>query len=366
MKKLVARLLLALAVCSTLPLTSSARLFAQGVSLALPVVQFVDGNGVPYSGGQLFSYDAGTLVAHATFTDSTLGTPNANPVVLDANGRAVVYLAAVNYKFILKNALSSTVWTQDNVPALSSYNVVPAAVSTAIALVQPASLTIATAGNVTALTLPVGNGPLIIRCNNTTLLTLQGIAPGLAGQRLSLISIGNGQVDLSGFDGAAPATNRIVTFVTVGKTSLAAATGTAELTYDPLTSRWYVLAHEQGAWITRTFAAGNYTAIASLWTVAAATNDSFYLRGRTLTYAFTVTGTTSATPIGLQILMPGGYLAAKQTNSAIYVTDASVGSGGFVQSLAGSGTIQGNKFNTAAWTAAAGAALQGELTLEVQ
>lgn len=68
-------------------------------------------------GGQLFSYVAGTTTPQATYTDSTGGTQNPNPVILNARGEAPVWLnPSQTYKFILEDALGNTLWTADNVP----------------------------------------------------------------------------------------------------------------------------------------------------------------------------------------------------------------------------------------------------------
>jgi len=82
-----------------------------------PVIKhrFFDSNGDPLAGGKLYSYIAGTSTPLGTFTDSTGGTPNANPVILDANGESDVWIGSGTYKFILKNSLDVTQWTVDNV-----------------------------------------------------------------------------------------------------------------------------------------------------------------------------------------------------------------------------------------------------------
>jgi len=69
----------------------------------------------PLNGGKLFSYIAGTSTPQDTYTDSTLGTPNSNPTILSAAGEADVWIGALNYKFILKDSLDVTIWTEDNV-----------------------------------------------------------------------------------------------------------------------------------------------------------------------------------------------------------------------------------------------------------
>lgn len=77
-----------------------------------------DNNGKPLAGGKLFSYAAGTSTPLSTFFNQDLapGHENTNPVILDASGRADIWLGAgVGYKFILTDALGNQIWTQDNV-----------------------------------------------------------------------------------------------------------------------------------------------------------------------------------------------------------------------------------------------------------
>ena len=84
--------------------------------------QFCDENGVPYAGGSLYTYAAGTTTLQATYATSS-GTANANPVVLDSAGRATIYLDLLSYKFILFDVNSVQVWSQDNIggsPSMSA------------------------------------------------------------------------------------------------------------------------------------------------------------------------------------------------------------------------------------------------------
>ena len=55
--------------------------------------QILDNNGVPLRGGRLYFYEPGTATFKTTYTDSTLSTPNASPVPLNAEGRALVWLS---------------------------------------------------------------------------------------------------------------------------------------------------------------------------------------------------------------------------------------------------------------------------------
>lgn len=73
--------------------------------------QFVDGNGVPYANGSVYFYIPNTLTPKTTWQDAGQTTPNANPVVLDGAGRAIIYGAGI-YRQILKDQFGATVWDQ--------------------------------------------------------------------------------------------------------------------------------------------------------------------------------------------------------------------------------------------------------------
>jgi hypothetical protein len=79
-----------------------------------PKLQFFDANGVPLSGGKLYTYAAGTTTPLASYTNYGGGTPNANPVVLDSRGEASVWLGTSMYKMVLKSATDVEIWTVDN------------------------------------------------------------------------------------------------------------------------------------------------------------------------------------------------------------------------------------------------------------
>lgn len=80
--------------------------------------RFFDSTGAPLASGSLYSYEAGTSTPQATYTDETGNATNANPVVLDSQGYADVWLDQnLAYKFILKDSSGNTIWTIDNVNA---------------------------------------------------------------------------------------------------------------------------------------------------------------------------------------------------------------------------------------------------------
>lgn len=78
--------------------------------------RFMSDNNLPLYQGQLWTYSAGTTTPVATYTDSTAGTENTNPIVLDARGECNCWVTPnIAYKFVLKDANGNTIWTIDDV-----------------------------------------------------------------------------------------------------------------------------------------------------------------------------------------------------------------------------------------------------------
>jgi hypothetical protein len=92
---------------------------ATGNVIPDPIFTGLDSDGNPLSGGKLFAYAAGTTTPQDTYTSSALTSANANPVVLDSAGRATIFLSSSAYKFTLKTSADVTVWTVDNVQAIT-------------------------------------------------------------------------------------------------------------------------------------------------------------------------------------------------------------------------------------------------------
>jgi len=77
--------------------------------------QALDNLGNPLSGGLLYTYSAGTTTPYSTWTDSTLGTPNANPIILNSAGRPPneIWFDSSSYKFVLMDSAFNTLGTWD-------------------------------------------------------------------------------------------------------------------------------------------------------------------------------------------------------------------------------------------------------------
>jgi hypothetical protein len=77
-----------------------------------------DTNGAPRAGAKLYFYTTATTTPLATYADSALATPNANPVVADSAGLfgEIFLTQTATYKVVLKTSADVTVWTADPVP----------------------------------------------------------------------------------------------------------------------------------------------------------------------------------------------------------------------------------------------------------
>ncbi len=173
-----------------------------------------------------------------------------------------------------------------------------------------------------------------LRCNNATLLTLTGLTAGTDGQQLTIVAVGAGQVDIPNLSGSSAAGNKIANGI-AGPRSLVGGSGSMTVVYDVATTRWIVLAHSQGAAISVTYAAGNFTASGSMtWTVDAGDQSVFqyHLNGNILTVFFAiVTSSIGGTPANsLLITIPAGHLPAFfSLNAGTYLTSTGVAEVGY-------------------------------------
>jgi hypothetical protein len=80
--------------------------------------QFFTDDGVPLTGGLIYSYEAGTTTPKVTYT-SNLGTiAHTNPIILNSAGRVPggeIWLTAGSYKFVLATSTNVTIATYDNI-----------------------------------------------------------------------------------------------------------------------------------------------------------------------------------------------------------------------------------------------------------
>jgi hypothetical protein len=86
--------------------------------------QFFDNNGVPLSGGKIYTYEAGTTTPLASYTSSSGSTAHTNPIILNSAGRVPsggeIWVQLRLYKFVLETSTNVLIASYDNVG--SSFN----------------------------------------------------------------------------------------------------------------------------------------------------------------------------------------------------------------------------------------------------
>lgn len=83
--------------------------------------QFFDNNGVPLTGGKIFTYAAGTTTNQATYTSAFGTTAHSNPIILDSAGRVpsgeIWLTTGIGYKFVVTTSTNVLLNTYDNIPS---------------------------------------------------------------------------------------------------------------------------------------------------------------------------------------------------------------------------------------------------------
>lgn len=86
--------------------------------------QFFNNDGVPLSGGLIYTYTAGTNTPANTYTTGAGNIAHSNPIVLDSAGRVPtgeIWLTdSLAYKFVIKDAQNNLIGTYDNLVGINS------------------------------------------------------------------------------------------------------------------------------------------------------------------------------------------------------------------------------------------------------
>jgi hypothetical protein len=92
----------------------AASAFADGAVISFLLSGLTDLSQTTLSGGQVYTYAAGTTTPKAIYADKALTSAYSQPLILDSDGRAIAYGDGL-YKFVIKDSASNTVFTADNV-----------------------------------------------------------------------------------------------------------------------------------------------------------------------------------------------------------------------------------------------------------
>ena len=159
--------------------------------IIIPVARFFTASGAPLSGGQVYTYAAGSNTPKASYTDFGGGTPNTNPVILDSSGQAAIWLDG-NYKINVldSNNVQQANYPVDNVSSISSGGSSEYAVTTGTAnsyLLAPAPAIVSyTTGVAFNININISNtGPSTINISNLgTIALVTNLGYPLAGGEL--------------------------------------------------------------------------------------------------------------------------------------------------------------------------------------
>jgi hypothetical protein len=81
-------------------------------AMVLPRQYFWDNDGNSLALGKVYFYQAGTLIPKDTFTSEAGDTPNPNPVILNSEGYASIYLDG-SYAIVVDDADDANIWSVD-------------------------------------------------------------------------------------------------------------------------------------------------------------------------------------------------------------------------------------------------------------
>lgn len=203
-------------------------------------------------------------------------------------------------------------------------------------------------------------------------IIVTGFAGGVTGQIIIFKNTGTAVATFSHNSGSSSAGNKLFNHATSGGTPVAAG-GYVAYQFDG--TQWQIIGHEQGAWITPTFAAGAFVGAGGTWTVAAGdvTTMRYRLSGRAITLVFslatTSTGVGTITQLTIANTQWGGFTGAAflQIGSANAQDSGAALTGGYSQ-LDSSGTaVRLLRHSGTAWTASVtdNTGVYGTATFEV-
>ena len=77
-----------------------------------------DGDGFALAGGKVYTYEVGSTTPIVTYSDPAQTVPNANPVILDSQGKAPIYITGP-WKMVVKDASDVLVRTHDGIVGIT-------------------------------------------------------------------------------------------------------------------------------------------------------------------------------------------------------------------------------------------------------
>ena len=216
-------------------------------------------------------------------------------------------------------------------------------------VLTPANLytefTVTTTGNIDDLDF---SNAATIRMNNASLATIRGLKAGVAGQHVTIVSIGAGEVDFAHQNAGSAAANRLINTVTSGVTPLVPGVGTAIYEYDATTGQWRLVSHTQGGWLTYS---PSITPNTGTFTGVTVNPARYRILGSEMQLYLGITGTAGGSVIYFAMPVPSGYtFVALGILNTMYIGQNGSGSseGGYAQAYS-SPNVLAARFGNIAW-----------------
>jgi hypothetical protein len=286
---------------------------ATGTYAPDPDLRIVDANGVPVSGGLIWTYLAGTVTPVATFTDVGLAIPNSNPIVAGSDGRFVAFLTpGLSYKFVYEQAAippahGAVIETRDNILG------VPLSISTTMKVINRTD-----SGTITGLDVGLTDNTLVEWTGSGNLI-VNGLAGGVTGRMVTFKNIsGTAGVVMYFPHVIGPVGMQFRNPFTNGTGVPVAYQGWVTYLYDG--NFWILVSHDQGAWIDVPFNAAWFVCDIGTWTMPPA-NMIFYrykITARTCLIAIYIRNSTlSGAPNNCNVKLPDNLVCEVQ-NLGVY------------------------------------------------
>jgi len=327
-----------------------------------PVFTGFDNSGNECSSCKLYWYVCGSTTNLTVYTDAALTSAHTQPITLNSAGRppsnvGIFLTPGVCHKAVLKTSADVELWAIDSIRPGGGLTVINST-STGTQNAWAPGIT----------------GNTFIDWTGAGDLTLNGIdnAGVILGTVVVIRCNGSSKILANHASGSAAAGEQLVNYVSSGATPVAN-TGYAVYVYASSggTNYWQLIGHEQGAWITPTFSAGDFSSDTGSWTVASedVSTMAYRLSGRMLTVAYTLATTTVGGTPSLLVInggQIGGFTHTKSIVNPSIVNDNAGGNVlGYAQTIATSTAIFLSEA-VGPWATSNNATyLSGELTFEV-
>jgi len=289
---------------------------------AIPVEALISGLtdsvGSPLALGKIYTYAAGTTTPKSVWQDNAQASAHANPVVLDSQGKKLVY-AEGNYRFVIKDSNDNTLYTHDNLWFSSDdAGLINVGTTGGSANAQTGSTSVDIGS-----TIPTGT-----------------IVRGIAGYTNS----GAMTFNLNG-DGAVAVRTKRSSSVELGSGAIIAGEAFS-LYYDG--TYWRSMSDREG----RKTYTPTYTAQAGTYTSVTTDVASYERIGNEVDLTIRAFGTTSTTPTGLRCTLPYTAADLNDLNTGGWTSDGGTTVGGWVWGISTT-VVEMHRYDTAAYSAGA-------------